>query len=395
MSTDFFVPWPGETPPATRVLPAFNIQPATWKAHRRPRTQFCPPRLPRRPALPPRQRLAMTSSLPATVDARVTTALAQRNVVVTGATGLIGRALVRELRASQANVSVLARSPSAAHAQLAAPPGTVSVLGYNAETPALSREVHAALARADVVINLAGEPVDAGRWTPERKQVLWDSRVRGTGKLVDALRANASDAVFLSASAVGYYGTSETKFFTEDCGPGTDFLATLASAWEQAALRNAGGSRTVVLRIGVVLGNGGGALEKMSRAFKVYLGGPPGSGTQWFSWVHLDDVVRLILHACVDTKWEGVYNATAPQPVRLGKFCEELGRVLGRPNWLPVPRKAVQALLGNEAAELILAGQQVLPQRTRANGFIYKYKDVASALQQLTKVRESEVSNLK
>lgn len=207
------------------------------------------------------------------------------------------------------------------------------------------------------------------------------------------MKVQGSDAVFVSASAVGYYGTSETKSFTEECGPGTDFLATLASAWEDAALSNAANSRTVVLRMGVVLGNGGGALEKMSVAFKAFLGGPPGTGTQWFSWVHIDDVVRLILHACVDEKWSGVYNATAPQPVRLAAFCQELGRALGRPNWLPVPSRAVQALMGSEAAELILAGQQVLPRRTRANGFIYKYKDVGSALQHLTSSKRSEVSN--
>lgn len=323
--------------------------------------------------------------------------LANRKVVVTGGTGLIGRALVESLRKADSNVCLLARNPSKARSLFAGRKGPLlSVLRYDAAAPEpLTSAAYDAVTNADIVINLAGEPVEDGRWTAERKGVLFNSRVTGTRKIADALRAEGSETTLINASAVGYYGTSEEKTFTEEDGPGADFLATTAKAWEEAALRNSGNSRTVVFRIGVVLANGGGALEKMSAAFKAYLGGPPGGGTQWFSWVHIDDVVRLIISASIDPQWEGVYNANAPQPVRLAEFCKELGYALGRPSWLPVPRQAVQALLGNEAAELILAGQHVLPKRTRANGFVYRYKDVASALQQLTRARKGTLTNVK
>lgn len=216
--------------------------------------------------------------------------------------------------------------------------------------------------------------------------------MRGTQKLVHAL--TGTRAVLVSASAVGYYGTSDTKLFKEDSRPGDDFLATLAGAWEEAALRNASNSRTVVLRLGVVLANGGGALQKMIAAFQAFLGGPPGGGKQWFSWVHIEDVCRLILHAAAEDKWDGVYNATAPQPVRLETFCMELGRALGRPSWLPVPKQAVRAVMGNEAAELILKGQHVVSGKVSQNGFVYRYKDVGSALHQLIRTK-STVSELK
>jgi len=378
---------------------AFAIATTGWNSNRRPRH---PLYLNRTRLGVPSNRTAKwqmhtsSSNSSSTIDNRVIQSLSNRVVVITGGTGLIGRALVHTLRQANARVVVLARNPHKAK-QLFAENGSSppSVLKYSAETILVSENVVEALSAADVVVNLAGEPVDEGRWTTDRKKALWASRVNGTDKLVKTLRQQDSDAVFVSASAVGFYGPSETKTFTEESQPGTDFLATLAVAWEQAALANVSGSRTVVLRIGVVLGSGGGALEKMSAAFRAFLGGPPGGGSQWFSWVHIDDVVRLILHASVDEKWEGVYNCTSPQPVRLAQFCSELGRALGRPSWLPVPRQAVQALLGNEAAQLILAGQQVIPKRTRANGFIYRYKDVTSALQQLTKPNKSTVSNSK
>lgn len=320
-------------------------------------------------------------------DRAVDRRLAERVVVVTGATGLVGRALVARLRAADVRLFVLARSPSRVRAVF---PGRgavpLSVVRYDAaDAGAVSEDVARAVAQADVVVNLAGEPVDAGRWTPERKKVLWDSRVVGTKKIAEAMGAAGSKAVLINASAVGFYGTSKSRECTEETGPGSDFLARLAVAWEAAALaKTPPNVRAVVLRFGVVLGNGGGALEKMSAAFRAFLGGPPGGGDQWFSWVHIDDVVRLILHAIVEDEWHGVYNCNAPQPIRLSQFCSELGRALGRPSWLPVPRKAVQALLGSEAAELILAGQQVRPERTLAAGFTFRYSNVASALEELT-----------
>lgn len=321
------------------------------------------------------------------VDASVMKALANRRIVITGGTGLIGRSLVSRLSDAKADVCLLARNPSRAQSLFESSNPTVFQYDAQQDTP-LTNAARQAVLSADAVINLAGEPIDVGRWTPQRKRVLRDSRIVGTRRLVEVISKAEQPPVLVNASAVGFYGASETNTFVEDAPAGSDFLAETAKAWECAALANTA-SRTVVLRIGVVLGNGGGALQKMSPLFRAFLGGPPGSGRQWFSWVHLEDVVRLMLHATVDEKWTGVYNATAPQPVRLKTFCEELGRALGRPSWLPVPKQAVQMLLGTEAAQLVLAGQQVLPKRTRANGFVYQYKDIRSALQNLTHAVEN------
>lgn len=197
-----------------------------------------------------------------------------------------------------------------------------------------------------------------------------------------------SNAVLISASAVGYYGTSETRTFTESQGPGTDFLARLAAAWERAAMRNSSHSRTVVLRFGVVLGRGGGALPKMADVFRMYMGGAPGGGKQWFSWVHVDDVVRMVVSAAVGVEWKGVFNCVAPEPVRLGRFCEELGKALGRPNWVPVPGSVVRVIMGNGAAELVLKGQKVVGKRASGVGFRYMYTDVREALRELIVVEE-------
>lgn len=360
--------------------PSF-ILPHTPLSLRRPRATLCP--------LPIR-RLRM-SSVPSALplspsDVRTLRPLSTQTIVITGATGLIGRNLISRLRSSKASVHVFARDPPAARALFLDPSlPPVAVTRYDASAATLSPSALEALASADVVVNLAGEPVEDGRWTPQRKAQLWDSRVRGTEAIVSGLADRRSSAVLISASAVGFYGTSETATFDERDKHGDDFLARLAHAWEQAALQNVTRSRTVVFRIGVVLARGGGALEKMSLAFRYFLGGPPGTGSQWFSWVHIDDLVRMILYACVDDKWDGVYNATAPQPVTLGQFCRELGKALGRPSWLPVPGQAVRALFGNEAAELILKGQKVLPNRAKELGFVYRFKDIGSALRQLTK----------
>lgn len=332
-----------------------------------------------------------TTTFPA--DVAVLEALTGKRIVVTGGTGMVGRELVSRLLQARAHVTLLARSPSRAKQLFSTP--SMSVLAYDAalDTP-LPSSVRDAVLGADVVVNLAGEPIDSGRWTSIRKRELRDSRITGTRKLATILDQSTRPITFISASAVGYYGASESLVFTEAARPGTDFLADLASEWESVALQSKHPGRTVVLRVGVVLSSTGGALDKMIPAFRAFLGGPPGSGRQWFSWVHIDDLVRLILHTAVDHKWSGVYNATAPKPVRLTEFCKQLGRALGRPSWLPIPARAVQLLLGGEAAQLVLAGQNVVPKRTRENGFVYKYKDVGSALQDLLNSSSKQLTRI-
>ncbi|HAJ60128.1 MAG TPA: TIGR01777 family protein, partial [Cyanobacteria bacterium UBA8543] len=184
------------------------------------------------------------------------------------------------------------------------------------------------------------------------------------------------------ASAIGYYGTSETATFDETSPAGNDFLAEVCQAWESEAQKvKDAGVRLVILRLGIVLGNGG-ALAKMIPPFQLFAGGPIGTGHQWFSWIHRDDLVTLILEAISRPDIEGVLNATAPNPVRMSEFCQTLGQTLNRPSWLPVPGFALEVLLG-EGAQVVLEGQQVLPKRTTSYGFDYQYPTVKQALEEI------------
>jgi conserved hypothetical protein TIGR01777 len=201
--------------------------------------------------------------------------------------------------------------------------------------------------------------------------------------LVEAIAlANPKPSVFVSASAIGFYGTSETAEFEENSLGGDDFLATVCKEWESAAqpVKNAG-TRLVILRLGIVLGMGG-ALAKMVPAFRLFAGGPIGTGKQWFSWIHRDDVVNLILYALQNPQVEGVLNATAPNPVRMNELCETLGEILKRPSWLPVPAFALELLLG-DGAKVVLEGQQVLPKQTLVSGFQYEYPTLKLALEEI------------
>ncbi|MGL5078356.1 MAG: thylakoid membrane protein ThyD, partial [Waterburya sp.] len=236
----------------------------------------------------------------------------------------------------------------------------------------------------DAVINLAGEPI-AERWTSQQKQAIMESRQLGTRKLVEAIAMAAEKPqVLVSGSAIGYYGTSETTMFDENSPSGNDFLAQVCQNWEAEAQKVTElGVRLVIFRIGIVLANGG-ALGKMIGPFKMFAGGPIGSGKQWFSWIHRDDLVNLISQAIERLEMSGVYNATSPYPVRMGKLCQTLGEVMNRPSWLPVPDFVLEILLG-DGAIVVLQGQQVIPQRTQATGFNYQYSELKPALAEIVK----------
>jgi uncharacterized protein (TIGR01777 family) len=195
-------------------------------------------------------------------------------------------------------------------------------------------------------------------------------------------QANPKPAVLVNASAIGYYGTSETATFDETSPASNDFLAEVCQAWEAEAQRvKDAGVRLVILRLGIVLGNGG-ALAKMIPPFKLFAGGPLGTGSQWFSWIHRDDLVNMILFALTRPDIEGVLNATAPNPVRMSELSQIIGEVLNRPSWLPVPSFVPEFLLG-EGAKVVLEGQQVLPKRTTNYGFEYQYPTVKQALAEI------------
>ncbi|CAN1261605.1 Epimerase family protein SDR39U1 homolog, chloroplastic [Linum perenne] len=234
---------------------------------------------------------------------------------------------------------------------------------------------------SDAVVNLAGMPIST-RWSPEIKKEIKHSRIRVTSKVVDLINNSPQDvrpSVLVSATAVGYYGTSETQVFYESSPSGNDYLAEVCREWEATAFQVNNDVRLTLIRIGVVLGKDGGALAKMIPLFKMFAGGPLGSGQQWFSWIHLDDIVNLIYEALVNPSYKGVINGTAPNPVRLGEMCKQLGGVLGRPSWLPVPDFALKAVLG-EGAIVVLEGQKVVPGKAKELGFRFKYPYVKDAL---------------
>jgi uncharacterized protein (TIGR01777 family) len=237
-----------------------------------------------------------------------------------------------------------------------------------------------ALAAAEGVVNLAGEPIAEKRWTAAQRQLLLRSRLDTTAQLVQAMaQLDTPPAVLVNASAVGFYGTSETGSFSETSLPGSDLLAEICQRWEEAATRRPAACRLVILRIGIVLGPDGGALSKMLPVFRMGFGGPLGNGRQWMSWIHRHDLCRLIGRALEDPAMAGVYNAVAPQPVTMAGFTAELGRTLGRPNLLPVPGPLLQVLLG-DGAKVVLEGQRVEPQRLHELGFQFQYPDLSAAL---------------
>jgi len=304
-------------------------------------------------------------------------------IAVTGATGFVGTRLVERLQGEGHSVLVLTRD--ATRGRRVFPESAfpkVEVVSYK---PLESGEWQGAIAGCDGVVNLAGTPIAESRWTPERKREILDSRKIGTQKIAEAIaQANPKPSVLVNSSAVGFYGSSETATFDENSASGEDFLAQVCREWEAEAQKvQESGTRLVILRTGIVLGMGG-AIEKMLLPFKLFAGGPIGSGRQWFSWIHRDDMVNLIMAALTNPQMNGVYNATAPNPVRMSEFTQTMGQVMNRPSWLPVPAIALEVLLG-DAAHVVLEGQQVLPKRTQDSGFSYQYETVKPALEEILK----------
>lgn len=303
-------------------------------------------------------------------------------IAITGATGLVGSRLVAQLKQQGHQILVFTRNPS--KAQKVFPASAFPNLEVVQYTPQESGAWQQRVSGCDAVINLAGEPI-AQRWSSQQKKAIMESRQIGTRKLVEAIAiADQKPQVLVSGSAVGYYGTSGTTSFDESNDSGQDFLAQVCQNWEAEAQKvTEFGVRLVILRIGIVLANGG-ALGKMLGPFKMFAGGPIGSGQQWFSWIHRDDLVKLIIQAVEQENMSGVYNATAPNPVRMSKLCQTLGEVLNRPSWLPVPDFVLEILLG-DGAIVVLEGQRVLPKKTQASGFSFQYPDLKPALAEIVK----------
>lgn len=294
------------------------------------------------------------------------------NILVTGGTGFIGAALLPALQAAGHQVTVLTRD--AGNAKLPLGVTAIERLGMLATAP-------------DAVINLAGENLGGRRWNARSKQLFVDSRIGTTTRLLDAIkRWPTPPTVLVNGSAIGWYGPRGDEVLTENSAPGEGFAAELCAKWEAVATSaETLGVRVACVRIGIVLGLPGGALGQMLPPFKLGLGGRLGSGRQWMSWVHRDDLVALMLRLVEDDSLRGAFNGTAPEPVRNADFTRALGRALKRPAVLPMPGFALRTLVGEMADELLLQGQQVRPERALAAGFTFRYPTLDAALAQVLK----------
>jgi uncharacterized protein len=296
------------------------------------------------------------------------------NIVVSGGTGFIGRALCTSLLQRGDHVTVLTRAKASSQ-RPGSTPVSVEWNGHQAGTWEQSLE------GADAVINLAGASIADTRWTDARKRQLTDSRVLTTRLLVEAMsRRSSKPRMLISASGIGYYGPSDDRLLDEGAARGTGFLADLCLAWEAEAMRAAEfGTRVVILRTGMVLEADGGALAKMLLPFRLFAGGPIMPGTQWVSWIHRRDHIGLIQWALETPGISGPLNAVAPGAVTMKRFCEILGSVLGRPSWFPVPGLALHIALG-ELGSLMTTGQRVNPAKALAGGYVFQYPMLEPAL---------------
>jgi hypothetical protein len=293
-------------------------------------------------------------------------------IFMTGGTGFVGTYLAKSLVSEGHAVTILTQALSGTELKMTG-------LSYLMGNPTMKEKWQEAVPDHDVIINLAGASIFS-RWTPEQKKILLSSRIETTRNLVEALPDNAKNIKFFSTSAVGYYGFHEDEELTENLPAGDDFLAQLAYAWEQEALRAQNkGARVVITRFGIVLGKNGGALGQMIPLFKYFLGGPLGSGRQWFSWVHMDDLAQAFIFLLKNAEIQGAVNLCSPEPVRNVDLGRAIGKILHRPSLIPAPGFMITLILG-EFGSVLLRGQRVIPRRLLDAGFQFKYPNMEDAL---------------
>lgn len=302
----------------------------------------------------------------------------KKRIVITGATGLIGSGLTKKLSARGDEVIVFSRSPKKAKEKL---PGAFDYVEWHYDSMGNWVET---IEGVDAVIHLAGENIMSKRWNDAHKKKVLDSRVTGTGNLVDAIgKAEKKPEVFICASGIDYYDDSIDGVYDEESEPGKGFLTNVVKSWEdEAAKVEKYNVRRVSIRTGIVLDKQEGALAKMITPFKFFVGGPIGSGRQWMPWIHIDDIVDLYIYALDNSEMYGAYNATAPSPVTMKEFADTLGRVMNRPSLFPVPAFVLKILIG-EAADLVLNGSRVLPKKTLEAGYRFNYTDFRKALEDI------------
>jgi uncharacterized protein (TIGR01777 family) len=299
-------------------------------------------------------------------------------ILVVGGTGLVGKRLCAALALAGHDLRAVSRNVPRSVPHL--PPGTDL-----RPLPKTDDEWTSLVDGCNAIFNLAGEGLVEGRWSEDRKKSLRDSRVSLTDSLVRACGETVRrPRVLVNASAIGFYGPHGDEDLNESSAPGDDFLAEMCVAWEQAALAAKDvGLRVVTVRIGVVLSMDGGSLGKMLPPFRLGLGGPFGTGEQYFSWVHEDDLTGLLIHALDNVSVEGAMNGTAPNPVRNGEFAKTLGGILNRPAFLSPPDFVIRLALGEVADAILLTGQKVLPAVAQKTGYKVRYETVEDALRAL------------
>jgi uncharacterized protein (TIGR01777 family) len=300
-------------------------------------------------------------------------------VIVTGATGFIGEALVEALLSRGDEIIALTRSPGGALHRL---PAAVQTLEWHPPAPGPWME---AFNGSDAVINLSGESVARKRWTAEEKEEILSSRVDATNAVVAAIEsASPRPSVLVNASAIGYYGPQGDRELTESSPNGEDFLAYVVREWEAAGKKvEPLGVRLVLVRTGIVLGTEGGALPPMVLPFRFYAGGTMGRPDQWISWIHLDDEIALICFALDHENVHGPINLTAPKPVTMDIFSRQIGQAINRPSWVPMLHLPMTLALGRERAEAIMSSQRVLPRAAEAFGYQFRHTDSGEALRSL------------
>ncbi|MBM7704421.1 TIGR01777 family oxidoreductase [Metabacillus iocasae] len=299
-------------------------------------------------------------------------------IVIAGGTGFVGTALTNHFLTNKHEVYILTRNTNK--------PAHDPKLHY-VEWLTEGSSPESELEGADVFINLAGVSLNSGRWTEERKKAIFESRVSSTKEMIRIMSSlKKKPAVYVNASAVGYYGISNTETFVESSPAASDdhdFLAHTVKVWEQEAKRAEElHIRTVRTRFGIILGKDEGALPKMVLPYRLFVGGTVGSGEQWVSWVHIEDVVSIIAFVIEHEDVNGPVNVTAPHPVQMKEFGQTIGRVLGRPHWLPVPSAGLKVMLG-EMSTLILDGQKVIPQKLGEHHYKFTYNELEGALKNL------------
>jgi uncharacterized protein (TIGR01777 family) len=297
-------------------------------------------------------------------------------ILMTGGTGFVGTHLSSRLLREGHAVTALTRSSKEAK-------GVTPSVSYLGGDPTQKGAWQSAIRDHDVIINLAGASIFS-KWTEENKRAIRESRILTTRNLVEGIPPErAKDITLISTSAVGYYGFHEDEVLTEDSPPGDDFLARVAVEWEAEALKAQGnGSRVVITRFGIVLGKGGGALGQMIPAFRKFVGGPIGSGQQWFSWVHMEDLAEALVFLMSRPQISGPVNLCSPNPVRNIDLARALGKALKRPSFLPAPGFMIKLILG-EFGSVILEGQRVIPGRLLQSGFVFKYPAIDGALENI------------